>query len=53
MAGESAFQIEGVVVEALPAPDPGLMFDTAYAAPPPSLAQERAELLELLRRSDA
>jgi pyruvate dehydrogenase E1 component alpha subunit len=42
---------EGIAeAEALPAPDPGLVFDTAYAAPPPTLLEERAELLELLRR---
>ena len=36
--------------EALPAPDPALVFDTAYADPPPELAAERAELLRLLAR---
>jgi pyruvate dehydrogenase E1 component alpha subunit len=33
--------------EALPAPDPALVFDTAYADPPPQLLAERAELLRL------
>jgi pyruvate dehydrogenase E1 component alpha subunit len=43
---------EGIAeAEAMPPPDPALVFDTAYAAPPATLAQERAELLELLRRS--
>jgi pyruvate dehydrogenase E1 component alpha subunit len=40
---------EGIAAaEALPAPDPALVFDTAYADPPPELAAERAELLRLL-----
>ena len=42
---------EGIAAaEALPAPDPALVFDTAYADPPPQLAAERAELLRLLAR---
>ena len=40
---------EGIAAaEALPAPDPALVFDTAYADPPPELMAERAELLRLL-----
>src|SRR4051795_7760965 len=40
---------EGIAAaEALPAPDPALVFDTAYADPPPGLAAERAELLRIL-----
>src|SRR6476646_1548962 len=40
---------EGIAAaEALPAPDPALVFDTAYADPPPQLLAERAELLRLL-----
>jgi TPP-dependent pyruvate/acetoin dehydrogenase alpha subunit len=40
---------EGITAaEALPAPDPALVFDTAYADPPAQLAAERAELLRLL-----
>jgi pyruvate dehydrogenase E1 component alpha subunit len=35
-------------VEALPAPDPALVFDHAYAAPWPALAAERDELLRVL-----
>ena len=40
---------EGIAAaEAMPAPDPALVFDNAYADPPPELAAERAELLRLL-----
>jgi pyruvate dehydrogenase E1 component alpha subunit len=40
---------EGIAAaEALPTPDPALVFDTAYADPPPELMAERAELLRLL-----
>jgi pyruvate dehydrogenase E1 component alpha subunit len=40
---------EGIAeAEALPAPDPALVFDHAYAAPWPSLAAEREELRRLL-----
>jgi pyruvate dehydrogenase E1 component alpha subunit len=43
---------EGIAeAEALPPADPALVFDTAYAAPPPALAEDRAALLDLLRRS--
>jgi pyruvate dehydrogenase E1 component alpha subunit len=39
--------------EALPPPEPSLVFDTAYADPPPELVAERAELLELIARGEA
>jgi pyruvate dehydrogenase E1 component alpha subunit len=35
-----------VAAEALPAPDPRLVFDTTYASPPASLARDRSELLD-------
>jgi pyruvate dehydrogenase E1 component alpha subunit len=38
--------------EALPPPDPALIFDTAYAAPPPGLGRERDDLLRLLAEED-
>ena len=45
---------EGIAAaEALPAPDPALVFDTAYADPPPQLLAERAELLRLLAEDGA
>jgi pyruvate dehydrogenase E1 component alpha subunit len=36
------------VAEAEPPPDPGLVFEHAYADPPPSLAQDEAELRRIL-----
>jgi pyruvate dehydrogenase E1 component alpha subunit len=36
-------------VEALPAPDPALVFDTTYAEPPADLLRQRAEALAALR----
>jgi pyruvate dehydrogenase E1 component alpha subunit len=45
---------EGIAAaEALPAPDPALVFDTAYVEPPPQLVAERAELLRLLAEGSA
>jgi pyruvate dehydrogenase E1 component alpha subunit len=45
---------EGIAAaEALPAPDPALVFDTAYVDPPPQLLAERAELLRLLAEEGA
>jgi hypothetical protein len=34
--------------EAEPPPDPGLVFENAYADPPPSLAADLAELRRIL-----
>ena len=40
---------EGIATaEAMPPPDPALVFDTAYAAPPPELLAEREEFLRML-----
>ena len=45
---------EGIAeAEALPAPDPALVFDTAYVDPPPALLAERAALLDAIARGEA
>lgn len=42
---------EGIAAaEAAPPPDPALIFDNAYASPPPALAADLAELRRLLSR---
>ncbi len=48
-AEAEAVMREGIrAAEAEPAADPGLVFDHAYAVPPPQLAADRAELKRLL-----
>ncbi|MBA2475641.1 MAG: 3-methyl-2-oxobutanoate dehydrogenase [Actinobacteria bacterium] len=53
-SGAAALMREGIArAEAEPAPDPSILFEHALASPPPSFAQDLAELRRILGRTEA